>query len=101
LQINDTIIGLLPSCDSETYAPGIVMGISNDHSVVVRFYDGQETVLCRAFRIPIFKFEYDVKNIIELEKLWLGERVIAFNPLKCKHEIGKLARKICLWANSS
>ncbi len=92
--MNDTVVSLLPNWDTECYAPGIVVKVSNSQNLVVRFYDGQETAVKQAFRIPIFKFDYDVRNIIELEKLWLGLGVIAFNPITCRHEIGKLASLI-------
>lgn len=91
INVLDPVVALHPSY-SFSYAPGIVVKIANNLTVLVRFYDGLETIinLEEVFKIPLFKFEYDVDLIINLEKKLVGKTVIARNPFSYVYELGLL-----------
>ena len=89
LEILDPVVALHPSY-SFSYAPGIIIKIANNLSVLVRFYDGLEAIVNKeeVYKIPLFKFEYDVDIIVSLEKRWIGQTVIARNPYTIVYELG-------------
>ena len=74
------------------YAPGVVLKITNSANVLIRFYDGFESVVNKEdiYKIPLVKFEHDVDNITNLENRWIGQTVIARNPFTYVYELGLL-----------
>ncbi len=89
LETLDPVVALHPSY-SFSYAPGIVIKIANNLSLLVRFYDGVEAIINKEeiYKIPLFKFEYDIDIIVNLEKRWIGQTVIARNPFNFVYEFG-------------
>ena len=89
LEVLDPVVALHPSY-SFSYAPGIIIKIANNLSLLVRFYDGLEAIVNKeeVYKIPVFKFEYDVDIIVSLEKRWVGQTVIARNPYSFVYELG-------------
>ena len=76
--------------------PGIIIKIANNLSLLVRFYDGLEAIVNKeeVYKIPVFKFEYDVDIIVSLEKRWVGQTVIARNPYSFVYELGSYKSNI-------
>ncbi|KAG9348939.1 hypothetical protein JZ751_029256 [Albula glossodonta] len=70
----DPIIGAHPLYP-ERYCPGVVLAITGDLQVKVRYYDGTEVLVLREqiFLIPAQKFERDVAYLLECEERWVGQ----------------------------
>jgi hypothetical protein len=76
-----------------SYAPGQIIQISNDSSkFLIRFYDFVENVIFKeeVYKLPRIKFQLDVDSIIELEKRWIGQTVVARNNISKAYELGIL-----------
>jgi hypothetical protein len=90
-QIGDACVALHPDYGS-SYAPGQVLQISNKAAKLkIKFYDHVEAVIDRqeVFKINIAKYLLDVKSIVDLEKRWVGETVVARNDLSHNYERGE------------
>jgi hypothetical protein len=89
LEVLSPVVALHPSY-SFSYAPGIIIKIANNLSLLVRFYDGLEAIVNKeeVYKIPVFKFECDVDIIVSLEKRWVGQTVIGRNPYSFVYELG-------------
>lgn len=46
------------------------------------------------YKISREKFEFDINSIIELEKLWVGHEVLAYNHYTSNYEWGVITRRI-------
>lgn len=87
----DPVVALHPEYEF-SYAPGQINKISSDGTkFFVKFYDYREEVVPRneVYKLPRIKFNVDVNNIINLEKRWKGELVVARNDQSYVYEIGK------------
>jgi hypothetical protein len=95
LCLHDPVIAL-HSAYSFSYAPGLIIRISNDLTLLIRFYDGVECIVNKeeVYKIPLFKFEYDVEQIIQFEKRWIGETVVARHSFNNVYELGKIRERI-------
>jgi hypothetical protein len=91
IKIYDTVVALHPNY-ALNYAPGVVLKIASNSSVLIRFYDGFESIVNKdeVYKIPLVKFEYDVDNITSLENRWVGQTVIARNPFTYVYELGNM-----------
>jgi len=80
LQAGDTVVALHSSY-SYSYAPAVVLGVTPDHWVEVRCYDGTKAKLPRdeVFRIPPEKYKSDISYIEVNERDWVGQVVVARN----------------------
>ena len=89
-QPKDAVIALHPSY-AFSYAPAVVLDISSDLWMTVRFYDGEESRLPRdeAYRIVAEKFEMDVAYILQGEEQWVGQAVVARNDATGVYQLGK------------
>lgn len=86
----DPVVALHPQYEF-SYAPGQIVKISSDSTkLLIKFYDYLETVVYRkeVFKLPRIKFQLDVNNIINLEKKWIGETVVARNNYTKVYELG-------------
>jgi hypothetical protein len=94
-QVYDTVIALHPNY-SLCYAPGVILKIANNLSVLIRFYDGFESIINKedVYKIPLVKFEYDCDNIMNLERRWIGETIVSRNPFTYVYELGKVKERI-------
>ena len=90
-QPKDAIIGLHPNY-AFSYAPAVVLDVSSDLSMNVRFYDGVEDSLPRdeAYKIPAEKFEVDVTYILQGEEQLVGQAVVARNDITGVYQLGKI-----------
>ncbi|XP_074651656.1 von Willebrand factor A domain-containing protein 3B-like [Tubulanus polymorphus] len=109
IQIKDTVIGLHPKY-SYSYAPGVVLDVFPDLSLLVRFYDGIESHLLRedVYKIPTEKFDKDVKFIVECEEKWIGQAVIARNDDTGAYNLASVKERldcgnefVLVWADGS
>lgn len=91
----DTVVALHPNYNF-SYAPGLVISVNNNLTLLIRFYDCTEELVAKeeCYKIPSFKFENDVDKIVRLEKEWVGETVIARNNHTFVYELGKITAKI-------
>ena len=90
LQPKDTIIGLHPNY-AFSYAPAVILDVSSDLTMNVRFYDGAEDCIPRdeAYKIPVEKFEVDVGYIQQGEEQLVGQAVVARNDITGAYQLGK------------
>lgn len=60
--------------------------------LLVKFYDYEESVVVRneVYKLPRLKYQLDVTNIINLEKRWIGQTVVARNNFSNVYELGNL-----------
>ena len=89
----DPVVALHPKYEF-SYAPGQIVRVSSDMSkLLVKFYDYEESVVVRneVYKLPRLKYQLDVTNIINLEKRWIGQTVIARNTYSNVYEIGNLS----------
>lgn len=95
LCLHDPVIAL-HSAYSFSYAPGLIIRISNDLTLLIRFYDGVESIVNKeeVYKIPLFKFEFDVEQIVQYEKRWIGETVVARHSFNHVYELGKIKERI-------
>lgn len=78
-----------------SYAPGQIVRVSSDmNKLLVKFYDFEEAVIVRneVYKLPRLKFQLDVTNIINLEKRWVGQPVVARNNFTNVYELGTLEK---------
>jgi hypothetical protein len=95
-EIGDSVIALHPHYEF-SYAPGQIVQISNDlNKILVRFYDFVEGVILReeVYKMAKVKFQLDVNAIIDLEKRWIGQTVVARNNYSNVYELGKVIERI-------
>ena len=86
------MVALHPKYDF-SYAPGQIVRVSSDMSkLLVKFYDYEESVVVRneVYKLPRLKYQLDVTNIINLEKRWIGQTVVARNNFSNVYEPGNL-----------
>lgn len=86
------MVALHPKYDF-SYAPGQIVRVSSDMSkLLVKFYDYEESVVVRneVYKLPRLKYQLDVTNIINLEKRWIGQTVVARNNFSNVYELGNL-----------
>lgn len=95
-EIGDSVIALHPHYEY-SYAPGQIVQISNDlNKILVRFYDFVEGVILQeeVYKMAKVKFQLDVNAIIDLEKRWIGQTVVARNNYSNVYELGKVIERI-------
>lgn len=96
LESGDPVVALHPEY-AFSYAPGQIVKVADDLTkVVVRFYDFVEAVVFRedVYKLNRLKFERDVNAIIELEKRWVGQTVVARNNYSNVYELGKVISRV-------
>ena len=84
------------------YAPAEIVRDPNDGvRYIVRFYDFSESTVEKQniYKLDLFRFQYDVDSIVNIEKSWVGETVLAFNNRTKLYEWGILSifknKKLC------
>lgn len=95
-QSGDPVVALHPQY-SFSYAPGQVVKVSNDLTrMVIRFYDFVEDIVFRedVYKLDRLKFQMDVNAIIELEKRWVGQTVVARNNYTSVYELGRVVDRV-------
>lgn len=95
-EIGDPVVALHPNYDY-SYAPGQIIQMSNDlNKILVRFYDYTEGIILReeVYKLPRLKFELDINTIVELEKRWIGQTVVARNNYSNVYELGKVVNRV-------
>jgi hypothetical protein len=89
----DPVVALHPNY-AHSYAPGQIVQVnSNNNTFNIRFYDhfeGHNIKGNDVYKMHRLKFQLDIDNIIELEKAWIGQVVVARNNLSNCYEIGKV-----------
>ncbi|RNA04253.1 von Willebrand factor A domain-containing 3B, partial [Brachionus plicatilis] len=96
LDIGDPVLATHPEYES-SYAPGQVIDVSNDmKTYYVRFYDDEKANVSynEIFKMHRIKFQFDINEILRLEKRWIGQKIIARNNNKRVYELGKVVRKV-------
>jgi hypothetical protein len=96
LEEGDPVVALHPQYEF-SYAPGQIVKISSDSTkILVKFYDFLESVVFRkeVFKLHRIKFQLDVNAIINLEKRWIGETVVARNNYTKVYELGKIVNRV-------
>ena len=90
IQAKDAVVAMHPNY-SFSYAPGVILEVSSDLWMNVRFYDGQEARLPRdeVYRLPVEKFEFDVAYILKCEERWVGQAVVARNDKTATFQLGQ------------
>ncbi|KAI1885094.1 hypothetical protein AGOR_G00216650 [Albula goreensis] len=105
----DPIIGAHPLYP-ERYCPGVVLTITGDLQVKVRYYDGTEALVFREqiFLIPAQKFERDVAYLLECEERWVGQPVVArrdhtatFHPAEVLRRVGNGKQYRIRWVDGT
>jgi hypothetical protein len=63
---------------------------------LIRFYDFTEAFVKRRdiFKLPLVKFQKDIKDIIHLEEKWIGETVVARNNYTNVYELGRIKNRV-------
>lgn len=92
----DPVVALHPHYEF-SYAPGQIVKVSSDMTkLIVKFYDFVEAVVLRneCYKLPRVKFQYDIDKIIELEKRWIGQTVVARNNYSNVYELGKIVSRV-------
>jgi len=90
--VGETCVALHPKYEL-SYAPGQIIEVSHDRKrVMVRFCDYAESVVSEeeVYKLPRAKFQSDVNMIIQLERKWIGQVVVARNDHKKTYEYGRL-----------
>ncbi|KAJ8282512.1 hypothetical protein COCON_G00050310 [Conger conger] len=109
IKAEDTVIGAHPLY-SDRYCPGLVLGLTEDLQIKVRYYDGSEVFTSRGqlFLIPVQKFERDVAYILECEERWVGQLVVArldhtatYHPAEVRQRVGNGKQYLIRWADGS
>lgn len=89
--VGDTCVALHPQYEY-SYAPGQLVEVSHDRKrILVRFYDYSESVVSKeeVYKVSRAKFQSDVNMIIQLERKWIGQVVVARNDHTRTYEYGK------------
>ena len=95
-EVGDPVVALHPHYEF-SYAPGQLVDISPDsNKLLVRFYDFVEHVVLRqeVYKLARIKFQMDINSIIELEKRWIGQTVVARNNFSNVYEMGKVMNRV-------
>nr|XP_018670374.1 von Willebrand factor A domain-containing protein 3B isoform X1 [Ciona intestinalis] len=109
IEEGDCLISLHPR-HPNMYAPSIAIKCREDSWTKTRFYDNTEANVPReeVYKIHPDKHKLDVDYIVNCEKRWVGEAVVArtdangqFNLASCKKRVGNGHQFLIQWSDGS